>query len=346
MFDYNVRDSSLYSNPRFYTAALKQDSSLHVGIIRRAFVDLNDQYIYVVEVDNAGAAVEINCVMVSRFYSPMNYEEYNLYPYLDNKLPVQNANTHLDSYSDRTGDIVIVGFLNGNAREGVILGTIKHIKRKTTLKSDELAYITEFNGVETKIKDDGTYKVTWKSKPKNVAFKPVYNELVGGSYYGFDTNGSFYVTDNDLLQKQFITVKKDKHSICIVSGDNRLEIGKTDIAGTNALGIKTTISTIESKDFNLSATNSLKAKSQEMHFKTTKIAIGNSQVELIDTLTKLIVEIGNIIVTSPWGTCSPVNTSPNWPKIVQMKELLSTLVVSIKDPDQLNSFSDSDNFKD
>jgi len=350
MYNYSVKDSSIYQHAESYSAYNSIDNTTNVGIVREVFLDDLKNLIYTVEVTHMGAAILINCIMMTRFYGPLNYEEYNLFPYLDNTIADDKKFIHRDSLAIKNGDVVVVAFLGGNAREGVILGSLKNAKRLTALKPTEIAYLSEFNGLETKIKNDGTYKITWKSKPTINPVPPTpasYDITTGGSYYGFDTNGSYYVTDDAMQNKQFITIKKDKNTISIVSGSNRIEIGKTDLAGTDSLGINTKVTVIKSDEFSLTSSNVIKIKSQDIHIKGVKVAIGNEQVELIKFLMDLIDKIGTIIVTSPYGPCSPVNQAPTWiSDILPMKDLLGTLKLSVKDPTAIKSASDSDNFKD
>lgn len=349
MFDYNVKDSSLYHEPQLHSARTQKYNSIYIGMIRAVITGNFENIMYDVEVDYNGTTTVVRCAHMNRFYGIANYEEFNLKPHLVEKTQTNDTRTHLEGFDIKDGDVVVVSFLNGNPRNGVILGTLKHAKRPTALKESEISYLSEFNGLETKVKNDGTYKVTWKSKPTvgpSPLFIKTYDVTKGGSYYGFDTNGSFYVTDDAFLNKQFLTIKKDKNSICIVSGSNRIEIGKTDLAGSDSIGLKTKVFISQANEFHLTSSTTVKVKSDNIQLKAKNVAIGNDQVELISSIIDLIKELGNVIVTSPYGTCSPISTSPNWPKIQQLQELIKTLTIKITDPKELGSSSDTDNFTD
>src|SRR5690606_2811389 len=101
----------------------------------------------------------------------------------------------------KAGDAVLVAFLNGEAREAVILGGLIHPARKSTLDITKgPQYISEFNGVETSINNDGEYKLTFKAVPTNAKKlddkpsskipAPTYDTKVGGSFFWFDKTGS------------------------------------------------------------------------------------------------------------------------------------------------------------
>jgi hypothetical protein len=69
---------------------------------------------------------------------------------------------------------------------------------------------------------------------------------------------------------------------------------------------------------------------KQISLKGTQVAIGNDQFELFEGLDKLITALGAIVVTSPVGTCTPIQAAPTWatdvlPLQLKIKALISSL---------------------
>ena len=155
---------------------------------------------------------------------------------------IMNLEDKLDesaSYYAKPGDMVIVASLNGEFREGIILGSIIHPSRKSTLDPEKgPQYINEFNGVETYINETGEYKLTFKGLQKNInklKEKPgqnieiaQYDDAVGGSYFQLDKTGSFLLIDSAKEQPQSIKLDKPNGSITIQSGNIVITMTKKD----------------------------------------------------------------------------------------------------------------------
>ena len=70
---------------------------------------------------------------------------------------------------------------------------------------------------------------------------------------------------------------------------------------------------IEAKEIAFKAQSTFKMEATEsISIKALNVAIGNDTIELIDGLLQIIDAIGQITVTSPVGTCTPIMASPQW----------------------------------
>ena len=341
--DYIVRDSSVLPNLRSHEAILEKDTSLRIGIVREE-IETNTGLIYNVEVMVDGKMVQVGCTTTSRWGDAHNFEEFNRRPWLTTASGLLSPSAGA-KYSVRSGDVVLIAYLNGKSREGVILGGLNHSSRKTHLKKGVIGYLSEFNGLETSIVADGSYKVTFKgyTDANDAALKipptgtdvpaPIYNPLTGGSYFGFTNTGSYVASDGS----QLIKINKDQvsGSIIIKSGSSYIELGGNQAIGN--FSVKSGKTTINSDtDISIKSTTSMALQSLQVSLKGTQIAIGNDQFELFDGLIKLIDAIGTLIIMSPVGTCAPVSSAPTWAtNVVPLKLKLSAIKGAVKDA---NSF--------
>lgn len=231
--DKIINDSSIWRSKESYKSAMSKDLQIKIGQIRAVLpAEGKDDtsLAYRVDVLDAGVFTQVICVPMVKFGGIYNFEETTYRPYTpDNKAPTGGR------FSLKAGDMVVVGFLGGDSKEGVILGSLRHPGRAETLvhEKDNIAYISVFNGIETKINNDGEFTQTFKGQPKNLAklksppngqpiAKPEYDEKIGTSFYKWDKTGSFTLSDN--AQEKPITLKIDKPA-----GIFTLAVGETNI---------------------------------------------------------------------------------------------------------------------
>lgn len=340
--DYIVPDSTLYKDDDAFGLYDSTDSSVRVGIVRKSIEVEGVGTKYLVEVFLGGNQVPVSCVPLNRFNSPYNFEEIRLKvwergPAAPGFLPPGTAST----YDMRDGETVVVAFLNGNAREGVILGSIKHPSRETETEEESLSYYSIYNGLETTIDEDGAYTVTFRGAPLNDSL-PVppgltevadaeYNPAIEGSFFGFDSSGSFTVDCSNNAGDNKIEITRDPTggTMTITSGQNVISIAGTPAQGeltvtTGKLALETFEASIKTQTaFKVEATTAVSIKGLQ-------VAIGNDTIELIDGLLQIIDGLGQVTVTSPTGTCTPIMTSPQWvsnivPLIVKLNTLKGSL---------------------
>lgn len=319
-----VKDSSIWQSGHAYDAVDRKDPYLRIGIVKKVYRDKKGVDLrYLVEIQDRNDSIEVNARLLRRHGGAFNYEDIVLHGYKtdDKPDPVRTFNT-------KAGDTVLVGFLNGEAREAIILGCLTHPARETTVDIEKgPQYISEFNGIETKINEDGEYRVTFKAIPKNVKKldnkptsklpKPEYDEKIGGSFFTFDKTGSFEVNDKS-TEGGFQNLKIDKATgtFEINSGKIKLTLTKKeekialtckilDITSTDKINGKT-------KDFKVEASATIKLKS-------AKIAIGTSGNELLEQIFKLVEALGKVSPISPVGPCTSLMATPEWSEVKQVQ---------------------------
>lgn len=327
---YIVKDSSIWFNSDNYSLVNRFDGLIRVGIIKRAVNDKNTGEIrYLVEVQNHGDRVELNCIMMRRFGGVYNYEDYIYQGYNINDKP-----DPVNFYEAKAGDAVIVSFLNGQGREGVILGGITHRARNTELNAnDGPQYKSEINGLETIINKDGEMIVTFKGVPTNVAIlnavpskkipKPTYNTAIGTSYYKFDKAGSFMISDNSQSGgAQSLILDKPNGSITLSSGAASLKLNKS----AQAISLSSKTLSISASEATSLTTKTFKVDAQtSASIKAAKVAIGKEGIELLDQIAQLVDAISNLAPISPVGPCTPLITAPQWSQVESVKSKIKSI---------------------
>lgn len=349
--DYSVRDSSIVQDPHAFAVFDDKDTSLRVGIVREERTIKDGSTRYIVEVTSGGRQIPVSCTILTRFGGAHNFEEYRVRSWVKNfstgVLPASSAS----QYSLRSGDVVLVAYLEGQSREGVILGGLKHPARPEVTKKGNIEYISVFNGLETQIRNDGSYKITFKGTPVNDALLGLppagqevpgaaYDPISSGSYFGFDSSGSYVVSTSS---SQFLKIKKDLLHDCmvIVSGNNRIDLGGNVAQGK--MGLKTDKLIVANNQFSVRTLADIKTESLQLSMKATQMAIGSDQFELFDGLIKLIDALGTLVVTSPFGTCTPLMAAPTWAaQVVPLKVLIQTMKMSLKAADSFEASDEGD----
>jgi hypothetical protein len=320
-----IKDSSIWFNSQNFAAVNKFDGLVRVGVVKKAVNDGNTSELrYLVEIQNSTDKIELNCVLMRRFGGVYNYEDYIYQGYKINDKP-----DPVSSFAAKAGDAVLVCFLNGQGREGVILGGITHTARTSKIRAtDGPQYMSEFNGVETSINKDGEYTVTFKGQPTNIAQlnnspsnkipAPTYNTNIGTSFFKFDKTGSFEVSDKATDGIQNLKIDKSGGTLTINSGKTFIKLTKQ----SNTVDITTKYTNIlsdvnismKTKEFSVNASTSASINSP-------KVAIGKDGVELLDQLSQLVDALGKVMAISPVGPCSTLMSSPGWSEVqlIQLK---------------------------
>ena len=324
-----IKDSSIWRSSDNFDAVNYKDPYIRMGIVKKAYRDAATSDLrYLVEMRDRNDAIEINCRLIRKFGGVYNYEDTVLHGYKfdDKPDPVQDFNA-------KAGDVVLIALLNGEAREGIILGSVMHPARKSDIDITKgPQYKSEFNGIETKINENGEYTVTFKAIPTNAnklnnkpAAKipaPIYDTKVGGSYFMFDKTGSFEVNDKDKNGIQNLRIDKLNGIIQINSGNISLTMTKK----SEKVELKCKLLTItaadkingKTKDFYMDASVSTSIKSP-------KVAIGKEGIELLDQLSQLIDKLGTVTPISPIGPCTSLISTPQWSAVASVQSKIKEI---------------------
>jgi hypothetical protein len=335
MSDPIVKDSSIWQDPFSFQKMNSTDSKLKIGIVRTSqFNKDRGDITYIVEVQDAGDKLFIQCRHLRKHGGVYNFEDFTLQDYkFDQKYDP------IPAFDTKAGDAVLVAYLNGDSREGVILGGLTHSARASTLKpEDGPQYLSQFNGIETSINKDGEYTVTFKAQPKNISklkdspngkkiVAPEWDKEVGTSYFKFDKEGSYTVADNATSDPQSLKIDKKNGKIIITSGKIVLTMEK-----------KKELTTLVCKELNIAAKDKMSTKTKEWltdasataTIKSPKIAFGTDNIELLDQIIKAIEAIGKVTPISPVGPCAPMQSAPQWPQVDAIKSKINTIKGTVK----------------
>jgi hypothetical protein len=324
-----VKDSSIWQTPYSASGASRKDPFMRIGIIKQVFIDEGTaDFSYLVEIQNRNDSIEINARPLYRLGGVFNYEETVGRGYRIDSKPDETRD-----FTAKAGDTVLVAFLNGESREGVILGGLTHPARAASLDpSLGPQYRSEFNGIETSINADGEYVVMFKGQPTNLSIlddkpseplpPPEYDQEVGTSFFKLDMTGSLELSDNATSLTQNFRIDKAEGTITTNSGNISLKMTKSseqvDLK-CKALNV-TSDDTIHetTSEYELDASTSVKIKSP-------KVAIGKDGIELLDQLSQLIDALSKVIPISPVGNCSPLGAVPQWSDVKAVQDKIKEI---------------------
>jgi hypothetical protein len=328
-----VKDSSIWQNSSDFSAFSRKDNSIRIGIIKKVYRDGNTGDLrYLAELRDANDGIELNCRLMRKFGGVFNYEDTVMHGYKFDDKPDPTSN-----FAAKAGDVVLIALLNGQARDGIILGCLTHPARTSVIDIDNgPQFASEFNGIETLINQDGEYTVTFKGIPTNIDMldnapasalpAPTYDTTVGTSFYKFDKTGSFEVNDNSQnIGFQNLRIDKAAGTVAINSGKVSLLFTKApeqvDLKAKVTNIVSDTSITASTQQYSMSATTSAKVKSP-------KVAIGTDGIELLDQLSQLIDAIGKLIAISPVGPCNALMTSPEWSGVAAVQTKIKEITGS------------------
>lgn len=324
-----VRDSSIWRQDDDQTAIVRKDPYLRLGIVKRVYRNtVTTDIRYLVEVRDMNDAIEVNARLLRSFGGAYNYEDVVLQGY-----KVSDQPDPTNDFAAKAGDVVLVAFLNGEAREAVILGGLSHPARASTLSiNDGPQFLSEFNGIEKSINNDGEFTVTFKGIPTNIDNldntpsskipAPEYDKEVGTTFTKFDKTGSWETSDNATSDLQRVRIDKPNGKILVNSGEISLTFTKSsqDV-------------TLKCKTLNITADDSIDQITQEWSteastsakIKSPKIAFGKDGIELLDQLAQLIDALGKIQNISPVGPCTLMSATPQWPAVDAIKDKIKEI---------------------
>ncbi len=328
-----VKDSSVWFNPRHFSAMNEKDPYIRIGIVQRAYHDTqNNDIRYLVEVQDRNDKVVASCRMMRRFGGVYNYEDVVHRGYNIDQQP-----DPINDMEAKAGDIVLVAYFNGECREGVILGGITHAGRGISLDPSEgPQFKSEFNGVEQSINKDGEFTVTFKGQPTNLTKlsskpskridKPTYDTSVGSSFYKFDKTGSWQVNDNATVNPQLIYINKPAGTLSVLSGKVSLVMTK----GSEDVSLKCKTTNVTSTESILATTKVYRMEaSSTATIKSPKIAFGIEGIELLDEITQLIERLARVQPISPVGPCTRLGTTEQWPEVEKIRAKINKIKGSI-----------------
>lgn len=149
-----------------------------------------------------------NCMVMESFGGIADYMEYRLRP---QKKVEKNKNAKNFVFQD--GSIVLIMCISGSSDNAIILGGLKHPKRKSNLTKDAgLSMYSEYNGLVYSIDKDGALKILFKGATDHEG--KVLDEKVSGSSIEILKDGSLSLSDGN---KESIKIDKTNKTVSLAS---------------------------------------------------------------------------------------------------------------------------------
>ena len=330
--DNIVRDSSIWRHDAFYSATVRKNAYIHLGIVKEVHREKTTTELrFLVEIRFNGDPIEVNARMMTKFGGIYNYEDIVPHGY-----KIQDLPDLTNDFAAKAGDTVVVGFLNGESRDAIILGGMFHPGRKSIIPVDDgPQYKSEFNGIETQINKDGEWTLTFKGVPLNAPLlnikpgpkllPPTYDKIIGSTYMKLDKMGGWQINDNSAALPQSIVIDKTSGSLTLTSGLAKIAMDKM----SNAIDVKT-------QDLSITAIKSISQKTVQFSveavasakIKSLKVAIGMDGIELLAELAKLVDALGKVQTISPVGPCTPLAATPQWIAVEVVKAKIQQITGS------------------
>ena len=238
------------------------------------------------------------------------------------------------TFNLQNGSQVLIACLNGSAEKAVIIGALKHPKRKSKLTKDaEHSMAGEFNGISVNIDKEGALSISFKGATDTDG-KPL-KEKIGGSYLKIEKDGSLSFGDGN---KETIRLDKDKKTISIQSEksmslttddvinisskkDTNQTMEKWSVKATGSVSMSGEKFDINSKGnfdlkasaFSIDSEGSVKIKGQQIDIKGStvmigeKVMLGGASAQPAVNSTTNFVGVGNLgapVITQAMGPFS------------------------------------------
>lgn len=222
----------------------------------------------------------------------------------------------------QNGAQVLIACLNGSSEKAVIIGALKHPKRKSSLSKDAGHSMSgEFNGLGVNIDKNGAFKITFKGATDTDGKQ--LDSKVGGSYLSIEKDGSLSFGDGNKESirldktKKTITINSEKE-IAVNTDDNLNLISKKEtnqsmsnwaVKATGSISIsgeKFDISSkgafnIKSGSMMIDSEGDVKIKGQQLEIKGSTILIGEKVKLGGEAAQPAVVQTTMFLGPSPMG---------------------------------------------
>lgn len=156
-----------------------------------------------------------NCLSSQGFGSLADFFEFTLRPktFQTNKGPL--------TFSDQDGAIVLIQCLDNVGDKAIVVSTLIHPDRKTTITSTDPQLAGEYNGVNVQIANDGSCSLTFKGATDSKGVPTDASQ--GPTVFQIATDGSFQFNHST------VTIRGDKSGVVTITSN-----GDTNITCANA----------------------------------------------------------------------------------------------------------------
>jgi len=183
-----------------------KNSALRIGVIKETYPvshDLNksklttEYDVTVIEQNEDRGATTIlyrNCMSAEGLGSVADFFERTL-----RKTKKKTRKGDAVNTKGQNGAIVLLLCLDGMSDKGIIMGSLTHPDRKTTLKDEDPHLEGEYNGVNIKVEKDGSCTLTFKGATDNDG--KVTDSSQGNTTVKIEKDGSYQVDHKTITQR-------------------------------------------------------------------------------------------------------------------------------------------------
>lgn len=164
---------------------------------------------------------------------------------------------------DQDGAIVIILCLDGVSEKGIILGSVQHPDRKTTVKGQGPHLEGEFNGVRVIVNEDGSTSLTFKGATDNEGIPT--DKSQGNTEIRIEKDGSYQVSHKTITQR---FDKKGDASLTADGNISNTTKKNFNVTATENIALKSTANTsIDCKELIAKASGSATLECQKLSVK-------------------------------------------------------------------------------
>lgn len=246
-----------------------QNSSLRVGIIRQSYgitspnnvsqlVPEYDVMVFEQNEDRGSTVITYkNCMAAAALGSIADFFEANL-----RKLEKKTSKGETPSLGGQNGAVVLLLCLDSMSEKGIIIGSLTHPDRKTTLVDTDPHLEGEYNGVNIKVEKDGSTTLTFNGATDNDG--KIIDSSQGPTVMKIEKDGSYQVNHKTITQRLDKSGKADLTADDDISNTTKKNFNVTT---TESINLNAT------KDFNLASVQMLVNASGSAQLQCQKLVV-------------------------------------------------------------------------
>ena len=214
-----------------------------------------------------------NCLSCQGFGGIGDFLEYTLRPetYQSQNAPI---------FSDQDGAIVLIQCLDNIGSKAIVVGTLMHPDRATTITSTDPQLAFEYNGVSVKIANDGSFSLTFNGATDSKGVPTDSSQ--GTTTFEIQTDGSFQFTNSE------VTLLGTKSGELTITTSGDCNVNSSGAVNVTSSG-DTVIDSSGDCDVTASGNIVMQGTQIELNGQVSGITTFNSHLGVIDLITNVPV---------------------------------------------------------
>lgn len=207
-----------------------------------------------------------NCLSSQGFGGIADFLEFTLRP------KTLQTNKGFPTFNDQDGAIVLIKCLDNCGDKAIVVNTLIHPDRPTTITSTSPQLSGEYNGVNVQIANDGSCSLTFKgaTDSKGVPLDPSQ----GNTVFQIKTDGSFEFNHST------VAISADRSGVLTISAKSDANI---------TIGGNSTVTTAGDTNLTTTGKTTITSKEIDLNGNISGITTAQSHQEVIDFITGIPV---------------------------------------------------------